>query len=157
MTIYFNELIKLSCDGRFQDALPVVSGKALLRSPLCGDRVEIQVALDASRVSKLTHHVKGCVLCKAAATLACQYGQGNDLAALIDLAEVVSKILKGCSNIPAEFNELRVFEPVSAHASRHGCVMLPFRAVVEAVRGACQSRSGVRNTMASDRIVRSAT
>lgn len=137
MTIYFNELIKLSCDARFQDVLPNPSGTALLRSPLCGDRVEIQVTLEEGRVSKLAHHVKGCVVCKAAATLACQFSEGNDLTAVTTLAEVVSKILKGNADVPLELNELRVLEPVRAHASRHGCVMLPFRTVVEAVRSAC--------------------
>lgn len=133
MTIYQADLIKLSNDERFQEALPAVSGKALLRSPLCGDRVEIEVALDANRVANVAHHVKGCVLCKAAATLACQYGQGKDLAAATDLMETVSKVLKDGAAIPAEFGELRVFEPVREHTSRHGCVLLPFRAIVEAI------------------------
>lgn len=136
MTMYQGELIKLSADARFQEALPAVSGKALLRSPLCGDRVEIEVALDANRVARVAHHVKGCVLCKAAATLACQYGQGKDLAGVSNIMEAVSKMLKNDAEVPAEFGELRLFEPVRAHASRHGCVLLPFRAIVEATENA---------------------
>lgn len=103
-------------------------------NPLCGDRVNIDIRLEGGRVSAFGHRVKGCVLCRAASTLVAEQAVGMDADSAARLADQVAGMLKKGDDpaIPA----LAVFLPVRPHKSRHDCVLLPFKALVKAVRGA---------------------
>ena len=43
---------------------------------------------------------------------------------------------KGAAPAPAAWPELAMFVPARAHASRHRCVLLPFRALIDALKAA---------------------
>ena len=106
-------------------------------NPLCGDRVTLDLHCDeAGRIVALGHHVRGCVLCRAAANLLCQQAIGQDAASLDTLQQDIKGALRGRHDWPTEapWQELVLFQPAAAHKSRHECVLLPFEAVVEALR-----------------------
>ncbi len=104
---------------------------ATLDNPLCGDTVSVDLRLDHDRIVEMGHGVKGCLLCKAAATVAAQAvpGLGSDAAAA--LAERVTAMLK--QDAEPAFPALAVFVAVRPHKSRHGCVSLPFKALAKAL------------------------
>lgn len=103
-------------------------------NPLCGDRVSLDLRLEGGRVAAFGHRVKGCVLCRAASALVAEQAVGMDADSAARLADqVVGMLKKGADPaIPA----LAAFLPVRPHKSRHDCVLLPFKALVKAVRGA---------------------
>jgi len=115
--------------GRLENA----TGEAKLDNPLCGDRVRLQVALDAGRVVAVAHETRGCLLCRAAASLIGSRAAGMDAAAVEALNGELDAMLKGAAAIPAAWPELAMFAPARAHASRHRCVLLPFRALQAAM------------------------
>ena len=105
-----------------------------LDNPLCGDRVTVEVVLEAGRTAAFGHEVKGCLLCKAAAAVVARHAVGLDEQAAAGLLEQArSLLLQG--EAPA-LPDLAVFAPVAPHKSRHGCVLLPFKALVKALSSA---------------------
>jgi NifU-like protein involved in Fe-S cluster formation len=109
------------------------AGEARLDNPLCGDRVRMQVAFDSGRITAIAHQTKGCLLCRAAASLLGARAVGRDAAAIESVADALEAMLKGAAPIPAEWPELAMFVPAQAYASRHRCVLLPFRALQAAL------------------------
>lgn len=106
-------------------------------NPLCGDRVTLDLHCDRTgRIAGLGHHVRGCVLCRAAANLLGQQAVGQDAASLDTLHRGIRDALRGRHAWPtdAPWQDLVLFQPAAAHKSRHECVLLPFEAVVEALR-----------------------
>lgn len=113
--------------------LDSASGEARLDNPLCGDRVRMQVALDGARIAAVAHQTKGCLLCRAAASLLGARAPGQDAAAIEAVAGELDAILNGAAPGPAAWPELAMFIPARAYASRHRCVLLPFRALQAAL------------------------
>lgn len=107
------------------------NGSAVLDNPLCGDKVSLDVAVADGRITALGHVTKGCLLCKAAASVAVDYVPGRSVAAVIALADQVGAMLKQGAEPP--FPAMAVFLAVRPHKSRHGCVLLPFKALVKAL------------------------
>lgn len=123
--------------GRGRLAAP--DATATVDNPLCGDRVTIDLrrAAPGGPVSEIGQVVRGCVLCEAAAVLIVEAGTGAAEAELRAAAESVRAMLAtGAAPDPpaaAPWEKAAMFLPVHAHKSRHDCVLLPFRALLEAL------------------------
>lgn len=130
--LYQQALLDLAKAAHGAGTLPSPDGTALRDSPLCGDRVRMQVALEAGRIKAIAQDVKGCLLCRAAASLVGQHGLGLDAAEAGALRDQVAATLTG-SEPPPGWPELALFAPVRSHRNRHGCVLLPFEALCAAL------------------------
>ena len=117
-------------------------------NPLCGDRITLDLCRDvAGRITALGYEVRGCVLCRAAATLLGQQGVGHDRAALAALHAHLGNGLRRRADLPtdAPWQDLALFEPVTAYKSRHECVLLPFETVIEALAECSDSGAEAAN------------
>lgn len=131
----YNERIKaLASAAAGAGRLFEATGSAMRDSPMCGDRVRIEVAVTDGKITALAHDVKGCLLCRAAASVIGLHGVGLSSTEADHLRDAVAAMLGGAKP-PSGWEELAVFEPVRSHRSRHGCVLLPFEALAIAVRG----------------------
>jgi len=112
-------------------------GTATVTNPLCGDRVTIDVALEHGTIATVRHRVRGCALCKASAALIARAAPGGDAESARAAADAAAGVLAhGKTDAPtpaAAWADLGAFAPVAAHKSRHDCVLLPFRALAEAL------------------------
>lgn len=100
-------------------------------NPLCGDRVTLDLVLDGSSVRALAHKTRGCLLTQAAASVVAELAAGKDVAELRGLHERVRAMLR--DGAPPPWPALSMFQPVGAVPSRFECVLLPFRALSEAL------------------------
>lgn len=130
--LYQQALLDLARAAHGAGTLPAPDGSALRDSPLCGDRVRMQVALEEGRIKALAHDVKGCLLCRAAASLVGLHGTGLNAAEANALRDQVAAALAG-GEPPPGWPELSLFEPVRPHRNRHGCVLLPFETLIAAL------------------------
>lgn len=130
--LYQQALLDLARAAHGAGTLPSPDGDALRDNPLCGDRVRMQVALEAGRIKALAHEVKGCLLCRAAASLVGLHGAGLNAAEAEALRGQVAATLAG-SEPPPGWPELALFTPVRPHRNRHGCVLLPFETLCAAL------------------------
>jgi nitrogen fixation NifU-like protein len=115
--------------GRLDGAVASVR----LDNPLCGDRISLQVRLDAGRIVAIGHETKGCLLCRAAASLLGKRAPGLDGQGFAAATAALEAILEQGRPPPGDWPELGMFAPAGAHASRHKCVLLPFRALAQAI------------------------
>src|SRR5277367_638201 len=46
-------------------------------NPLCGDRVTLDIKLDGSTIADIAHHVRGCALCQASASVLAAAAMGQ--------------------------------------------------------------------------------
>jgi nitrogen fixation NifU-like protein len=130
--LYQQALVELARAAHGAGTLAAPDGSALRDSPLCGDRVRMQVALENGRLTAIAHDVKGCVLCRAAASLVGLHAIGLNAAEAKALREQVAATLAG-SEPPPGWPQLALFAPVRPHRNRHGCVLLPFEALAAAL------------------------
>lgn len=131
---YQERMLSLAADDEERMAEPDAS--VTLDNPLCGDRVTIDVARDGQgRITQLTHDVRGCVLCRAAAAVLRAAAAGLDHEALADVRARLHEHLRTGAPPPDEppWEDLAVFAPVAPHKSRHECVLLPFDAALRAL------------------------
>jgi nitrogen fixation NifU-like protein len=103
---------------------------ARLDNPLCGDRIDIELRLaDDGRIAELAHRTKGCLLCRASASILALHGPGRGAAQIEAIGADLRAMLASGGPPPMPWTELGLFFPVRRHPSRHGCVLLPFRAL----------------------------
>lgn len=108
--------------------------RVFLDNPLCGDCVGMDVRVSQGRISALTHRVRGCLLCEAAASLIGKHAIGARIEDAEALEPHVAAMLETQAPPPAGWEELSAFAPVHGHASRYNCVRLPFAALAQALR-----------------------
>jgi nitrogen fixation protein NifU and related proteins len=132
--IYHEALVRLARDAAGAGRLDAPAASATVDNPLCGDRVTVEVRVEAGRIASLAHRVRGCVLCQASASLLGRMGPGSTPAEVeAARAALIALLEAGAAAPPGRFAELSVFEPVRAVRSRHRCALLPFEALREAL------------------------
>lgn len=112
-------------------------------NPLCGDRVTLVIcldktSLDAEKISSLKYEVKGCLLCRAAASVIGESAPGMTKDEFEAIFSSLSAALKSGEqfhdHLSGSWKNLELFQPVSSHKSRHACVLLPFKALSQALQ-----------------------
>lgn len=142
--LYRKELLRLAADATGSGRLLQADGAATAHNPACGDKVTIEIRLAGGRIKELAHQTEACVLTQASAAILGAHAGGLDRAALQALAESVAAMLKG-SDVPLPpFSAYGVFDGVAGHKGRHVCVMLPFKAALDALDSASAPASDER-------------
>jgi len=108
--------------------------RVTINNPVCGDRVTMEIRMSGDRVAAVAHKVRGCVLCEAAASIIGANAPGATRAEIAAAREAVTALVEDGAEIPADgWRALSIFQPVTAHKSRHHCVLLPFEALSRAL------------------------
>jgi NifU homolog involved in Fe-S cluster formation len=130
---YTRDILRLAADIPHQHDFYSLADGVERRSRTCGSRVRVWVALDSEgRVSELRQAVEACAYGQAAAALMAARAIGKDLAgAQADLDGLEKWLKDGAA--PADWPELAALEPALQRTSRHEAILLPFRALVEAI------------------------
>ena len=137
----YDEAIKALANAAMgHGVLDAPDGRAFIDNPLCGDCVEMEVSLAGSRITALAHQVKGCLLCRAAASVIGKHAVGARPEEVEQISTGVSEMLEQQAPPPAGWRELSAFAPVHGHRSRYDCVRLPFRTLLAALRAAGERR-----------------
>ena len=113
--------------------LPTASASARLDNPLCGDRIALDVQMDTGKIMAVGHDTRGCLLCHAAASWIGQAAPGATPEQMAGAYAELLALLTHSHAAPAIRASLLPFSPVREHKSRHGCVLLPFQALDQAL------------------------
>lgn len=131
--LYRKELLRLAADAAGAGRLPHPDATATAHNPACGDQVTVDVQTAEGRITELAHHTQACVLTQASAAILGAQAKGHTPAELRALADHVAAMLQGGPTPLPPFSAFGVFDGVASHKGRHVCVMLPFKAVLEAL------------------------
>ena len=103
-------------------------------NPLCGDRVSMDVQVEAGRLTDIAHRVRGCLLCEAAASIIALNAVGDSAEDLARIQGALAEALAGgFAGRSFAWSDLEIFAPVVEHRSRHRCVTLAFEALATAM------------------------
>lgn len=107
------------------------------RSPVCGSRVIVDVALDdAGCVLALGIDLSACALGQASANLMASHAIGRSAPELASARDDLAAWLAGEREDPGDWPGLDQLARARPHTARHGAIRLPFEAIAEAARQA---------------------
>ena len=135
--LYTIEILRLAASIPHLSPLESPQGRAEVRSPTCGSKVSAEVVLDdAGRVLGFSQEVEACAFGQASAAIL----GGN---AIERTAPEVEKALAELTawleqdrDDPGSWPGLDALAPARARQARHGAMLLPFRALLAAIRDA---------------------
>ena len=133
--LYTRDILRLAASIPGQRSFTEIGDAPILRSPTCGSRVAMRVVLDAAGlVTAIEQAVEACAFGQAAAALVGMHGLGMDNAGAVAALAGVERWLSGEDAEP--WPGMAVLDPARARRGRHGAILLPFRALVAAIRAA---------------------
>ena len=134
--LYNTEILRLAASIPNHARLPDPMGSAEKRSPICGSRVTVDVAVDAEgRVSELGMLVRACALGQASASLMGATVIGKSAKELATARDAVAAWLAGEGPVP-EWPGDDVLTPALPHSARHASNRLAYEAAAEAAHAA---------------------
>ncbi len=133
--LYTTEILRLAASLKEPNALEREDGRAELRSPTCGSRVTTTVQLDDSgRVAALSQRVHACAFGQSSAALVEQSAIGRSAGEVGQALADLEAWLAGSDLEPGW--GLDALAPARSRKSRHGAILLPFRALLAAIEAA---------------------
>ena len=135
--LYTTEILRLAASLPEPHALDRVSGSAEQRSPTCGSTIRTEVQLgEGGRVQALSQRVHACAFGQASAALLQSNAAGQGVADLRQAVGDLSAWLAGDREDPGAWPGLAALSPARTRKSRHGAILLPFRALLAAIESA---------------------
>ena len=133
--LYTLEVLRLAASLPDPVSLPDADGSAQLRSPTCGSTVETWVTLDLQgRIEALSQAVQACAFGQAAAALVAEHAPGRRREQIEAAVTGLEQWLDGRQMTPG-WPGIEALAPVRSRRSRHGAVLLPFKALLAAIDG----------------------
>ena len=133
--LYTTEILRLAASLPEPRKLERVDGSSEQRSPTCGSTIQLQVQLgEDGRVVGISQKVHACAFGQASASLlaAGAVGRHED-----EVARAVLELegwLSGTRDDPGEWPGLAALAPARSRRSRHGAILLPFKALLAALK-----------------------
>ena len=145
--LYNERILGLAGGLNKDDRLPEAQATAQVDSPLCGSRIRVDVVLDEDgRVAEFGQQVRACALGQSSAAILKAHVLGCDRAELAAVLDAVEAMLKRDGDPPTgKWADLAVLQPAKTHKSRHASILLPFRAVVQAIDTVLAERQDAEN------------
>ena len=140
--LYRKDLLRLAADAAGAGRLAHPDASATAHNPACGDRVTMDVRMKGGHIAELAHQTQACVLTQASAAILGGEAAGMSRADIQALADQVATMLQGGPPPSSPFSAFAVFDGVAEHKGRHVCVMLPFKAVLEALADSETAKPG---------------
>ena len=135
--LYTTEILRLAASLPESRQLDRVDGSSEQRSPTCGSTIRLQVQLyPDGRVEAVSQEVHACAFGQASASLLAAGAAGRSLEEVTQASEALDAWLNGDSDDPGGWPGLAALAPARARRSRHGAILLPFKALVLAMTSA---------------------
>lgn len=113
-----------------------VSLEAKLTNPLCGDHVELKIAVSDELISDIGFKAHACAICTASSSLLSEQVKGLTLKDAMMTSELFEKNIleKEMAPWPHEIIKLNCFEHLRVNPSRKMCALLPWLVLRNALK-----------------------
>lgn len=139
LDLYTPEIAALAAGNPFPDRLTDAHASAEKRSPICGSRVTVDVALDGEgRVARVGTLVRACLLGQASSTLLARHAVGRSPAEIAAARDALTAWLAGQGAVP-DWPGIDIFAPGLPLTARHPSIRLAFEAAAEAAETAAET------------------
>ena len=138
--LYNAEILRLAATIPHHERLPEPMATAEKRSPICGSRVTIDVAVDdEGRVSEVGLLVRACALGQASSSLLASHILGRTPAELAAARDALTAWLAREGDAP-DWPGMDIFTPALDYTARHPSIRLAFEAAAEAADTAAKAK-----------------
>jgi nitrogen fixation NifU-like protein len=134
-TLYREQVLAHARAPGHSTPLDHADARATGANALCGDHLEVQLALTDERISGYAFHAEACVLVRAAASMLGDRLLGLDRAGVHAMALRFERLLQGEAGDTDALGDLAVFVDLAAHPARRKCARLPLATVLAALAG----------------------
>ncbi len=132
--IYSMDVLKLAGNITRAERLAAPQASVSLSSPLCGSSITVDLNYEDGRVTDFGQRIKACALGQAAASVMAANVVGKTLAELRQVRDRMARMLEKDGPPPAEdWAALAALQPARRLSARHGAILLPFNAVIQAI------------------------
>jgi NifU-like protein involved in Fe-S cluster formation len=132
--LYTTEILRLAASLPEPRRLERVDGTSEQRSHTCGSTLRLQVQLDdEGRVEAVSQEVHACAFGQASASLLAESAAGSSSEQVTDALTDLEHWLSGGRDDPGSWPGLAALAPARSRRSRHGAILLPFRALLAAM------------------------
>ena len=114
--------------------MPQCSCSAQGRNPLCGDQLQLFVAMDGDNVKDVSFVGSGCCISKASASLLTDYAKGKTRAEIETMFGQVHEMIK-TGKVNGDVGKLAVFAGIYKYPARVKCAILSWHALIGALKG----------------------
>lgn len=131
--LYNRDILRLATSLVAGDRLENPDGSAESRSPICGSRIQAEVALAADgKISAIALRANACALGQASAAILRANAVGADLDTIARIRAGIADGLTGKADMPGNWSELALLAPAKDYPSRHPAILLPYDALLAA-------------------------
>lgn len=130
--LYNRDILRLAASIPHHGRLAVPAATVERRSPVCGSRIVVDVALKDGRLAALGQEVKACALGQASAALMGAHAIGLTPAELDAARAALADYLAGRRDDPGGWPGIDILKDARPFTARHASILLPFEAVAEA-------------------------
>jgi len=116
-----------------------------MRNPLCGDEVELMLAIDGSRIVDARFGGQGCSISQASVSMMTETLMGRTLDEALELESKFLALMRGEEEPKRDraLGDLRALEGVSKLPVRIKCALLGWNALDEAIKAHRRSEEGL--------------
>jgi NifU-like protein involved in Fe-S cluster formation len=135
--LYTTEILRLAASLPEPCRLERVDGEAEQRSPTCGSTVRLQVQLDEEGLlAAISQQVHACAFGQASASLLAAGAKGRSTSEVESAVDHLAAWLSCDREDAGEWPGLLALAPARSRKSRHGAILLPFKALLAAMKAA---------------------
>jgi len=133
--LYTTEILRLAASLPEPRELERVDGSSEQRSPTCGSTVSVQVQRSQDGVVvAISQEVHACAFGQASASVLAAGAIGRREDEVARALHELEGWLSGTRDEPGEWSGLAALAPARSRLSRHGAILLPFKALLAAMK-----------------------
>jgi nitrogen fixation NifU-like protein len=134
-SLYQDLIVDHGNSPRNEGALEGATHAATQRNPLCGDRVTVSLRVEGSVIRAARFEARGCLIARASASILTEQVAGRQVPTALQLASILETLVAGAPG-STDAGPLEPLRGAREFPARRACVMLPWRALVEALKDA---------------------
>ena len=118
---------------RNKGPLPGATASAHIANPTCGDEVTVEVIVEGGVIRDLRFTGQGCSIAQASASMMTETAKGATIGAVRRTRAALERLLRREAVTRDALGELLAFEAVARYPARVNCVLMPWRALEQAI------------------------
>lgn len=137
---------------RNQGEIENPSAKVEGTNPMCGDEITLYINVDSGKIQDMKLHSRGCSINMASGSMMSEAVKGKSLEDASNTLNLFKKMMleKEAVTLPEELEDLESLEGVKKYPVRIKCALLPWNALLEALRIAKSGNSHAESKIVED-------
>lgn len=127
-------IIKIASNTRYVGLKNVYTHKSSAKNSLCGDKINLELVANKTKINLIRYETESCVLCEASASLLANKMKNYSIKSIEkDINKLKKAIVNKDYKIPLKFKEFKYLIDEN-NFNRMKCIILPLNALLKAFK-----------------------